>query len=250
MDRLEITIKTVRKIGYYLMQFWGNVLSVDEKTSFYDLVTEHDKKAQDMMIKAIKDRYESDSIIAEEGINEYGKRLWIIDPIDGTINFIHGLPFFAISVAYLENEEPLFGVVHLPVFSETFIAIKNEGAYLNNIKLKILPKKSLSQTVGSSGYSPEFTGRLISKFENKVRRIRILGSAAISASYVGAGKFDFFIARKTNPWDIAAATLIVKEAGGEVVNFDGETPNILERGDFVFTNPGILDDVLKIVKNL
>ncbi|SHH17280.1 inositol monophosphatase family protein [Thermosipho atlanticus] len=250
MNKLDLAIKISRKVGYYLLQYWGDSGEVEQKSSFSDLVTQHDKNVQNIIISEIKNYFPNDGILAEEGVDERGKNLWIIDPIDGTINFIHGLPSFAVSIAYFEDYKPVFGIVHSPVNNETFVGIKNQGSYLNGLKLKITSKYSLNETVGSVGFSKDFTGLFISKLEDKVRRIRILGSAAISASYVAAGKFDFFVAKKANSWDIAAAYLIVKESGGEIVDFKGKKPNLLDKGSFIFSNPGISNEILKIVKEI
>jgi len=245
MTKLDLTIKISRKVGYYLMQHWGDTKEVKQKSSFSDLVTQHDKIAQKIIIDSIKNHFPNDGILAEEGVFENAENLWIIDPIDGTINYIHGLPNFAISIAYFEQKKPVFGVVYSPVLNEMFVGIKNQGSYLNGEKLRIKSKTKLEETVGSVGFSNNFTGLFISKIENKVRRIRILGSAAISACYVGAGKFDFFISKNANPWDIAAAFLIVKEAEGKILNLSGNEPNPLEKGSFIFANPGISNKILE-----
>jgi len=250
MTKLNLAINISRKVGYYLMQYWGDAGKVEQKSSFSDLVTQYDKNAQKIIIDEIKQNFPDDGILAEEGVDEKANNLWVIDPIDGTINYIHGLPSYSISIAYLENEKPIFGVVYSPVNNETFVGIKNQGAYLNGVKLKIINKSNLNETVGSIGFFPNFTGLFISKIESKVRRIRILGSAAISASYVAAKKFDFFIAKKANPWDIAAAYLIVEESGGKIVDFQGKKPNLLKKGSFIFANPGILNKILTIVNEL
>ncbi|MBO8160563.1 MAG: inositol monophosphatase [Thermosipho sp. (in: Bacteria)] len=250
MDKIDLAIKIARKSGYYLMQYWGNVGEIEQKSSFSDLVTLHDKNVQKMIIEAIKNYFPDDGILAEEGVDERATNLWVIDPIDGTINYIHGLPSFSISIAYFENSKPIFGIVYCPVNNEMFLGIKNQGAFLNGEKLKIIKKRNLNETVGSIGFFKDFTGKFITKVENKVRRIRILGSAAISASYVASQKFDFFVAKKANPWDIAAAYIIVSEAGGEIVNFQGIHSNPLKKDSFIFSNPGILEEILKITNEI
>jgi myo-inositol-1(or 4)-monophosphatase len=245
MNKLDLTIKISKKVGFYLMQHWGNTKEIEQKSSFFDLVTQHDKVAQKLIIESIKEYFPNDGILAEEGVFENGENLWIIDPIDGTINYIHGLPNFAISIAYFEQKKPIFGVVYSPVLNEIFVAIKNQGSYLNGEKLIIKNKTKLEETVGSVSFSNNFTGLFISRIEKYVRRIRILGSAAISACYVGAGKFDFFVTKNVNPWDIAAAFLIVKESNGKILDFSGKEANPLEKGNFVFSNPGISNKILE-----
>lgn len=250
MDRLELAINLAKRAGYYIFQYWGNVENVFEKENFQDLVTKHDKHSQELIIEGIKKYFPNDGFLAEENlIYEEKENMWIIDPIDGTINYIHGLPNFCVSIAYFEKQSPVFGVVFNPFTEELFVGIKDQGAYLNHSRLRIdKEKRTLQDSVGSVGFHRGFAGKFISLVEDKVQRIRILGSAALSACYVAAGKFDFFIAKKANPWDIAAAYLIVKEAGGEIVNFDGKQPNLFKRDSYVFSNPSILDDILKILK--
>jgi len=250
MNKLDLAIKIAKKVGYYLMQHWGNIKEIEQKSSFSDLVTKHDKYSQKIIIESIKNYFPNDGILAEEGVFENSNNLWIIDPIDGTINYIHGLPNFAISIAYFEHEKPVFGLVYSPTLNEIFVGINKEGSYLNSVKLKLESKSKLEETVGSISFSENFTGRFISLMENKVRRIRILGSAAISACYVGAGKFDFFISKNAHPWDIAAAFIIVKEAGGEILDFSGNNSNPLRKGNFIFTNPGISNKILEYVNKL
>ncbi|HIP92239.1 MAG TPA: inositol monophosphatase [Thermotoga sp.] len=249
MDRLDFAIKLLRKVGYFLLQNWGNVDKVFTKSSFKDLVTDVDKESQKIIVENIRKNFPDEHIISEEGISEKGNKVWIIDPIDGTVNFVHGLPSFSISLAYVEKHKIIFGVVHVPVTGETFYAIKGKGAYMNGERISVSERKNLKECVGSTGNYPEFTGKLILGLDNKVRRIRILGSAAASAAYVGAGKFDFFVAKRINLWDVAASILIVRESGGKVTDFNGNEANINSRS-FVFSNSFIHDEVLDIVKKI
>ncbi|ANQ54098.1 inositol phosphatase [Thermosipho sp. 1063] len=251
MNRLNLAVEISKTVGFYLMQFFGKAKNIEEKENFQDLVTEHDKKAQEMIIQEIKKYFPDDGILAEENnTKDMGKNQWVVDPIDGTINYIHGLPNFCISIAYYENKSPLIGVVYNPFTEEMFLAMKNLGAYLNHSKLEIKDINDLKFSIGSVGFSRKFTGKFIEKVENKVQRIRILGSAALSACYVAANKFDFFIAKRANPWDIAAAYLIVKEAGGEIINFQGNTPKIFERESYIFSKPSILEDIKNITNEI
>jgi len=249
MNKLDLAINIAKSAGYYILQYWGNVDNVYEKENFQDLVTDYDKNAQNMIVSKIKKFFPEDGFIAEEGnLYEKSKNLWIIDPIDGTINYIHGLPNFGVSIAYFENEKPIFGVVFNPFTEELFVGIKNEGSFLNHSRLKITKNITLKESIGSTGFHKNFTGKFISNVENKVQRIRIIGSAALSACYVAANKFDFFVAKRANSWDIAAAYIIVKEAGGKIINFNGNTPKLFSKDSYIFSNPSISDEILELIK--
>ena len=247
MDRLDFAIKLLRRVGYFLLQNWGKVDRVFTKSDFKDLVTDIDKESQRIIVENIKKHFPDEHIIAEEGIFEKGDKIWIVDPIDGTVNFVHGLPSFSISLAYVEKGRIVLGVVHVPVTGETFYAINGEGAYMNGERINVSGRKDLRECVGSTGNYPGFTGKLILSLDNRIRRIRILGSAAASAAYVGAGKFDFFVAKRINPWDVAASMLIVRESGGKVTDFEGNNANINSHS-FVFSNSLIHDEILKVIK--
>ncbi|MCD6552125.1 inositol monophosphatase [Thermotoga sp.] len=249
MNRLDFSIKLLRRVGYYLMLHWGKIDEVEEKTGFKDIVTNIDRKAQEVIVKEIREHFPHDNVLAEEGIFEKGDRLWIIDPIDGTINFVHGLPNFSISIAYVEKGDVKMGVVHAPALHETFYAEDSGGAYLNGEKIKVSKNPSLEKCVGSTGSYVDFTGKFIEKMEKRTRRVRILGSAALSAAYVGAGKIDFLVTWRINPWDIAAGFIIVKEAGGRITDFSGKEASIFSK-NFVFSNGLVHEEVLKVVNEV
>ncbi|MDK2786502.1 MAG: monophosphatase [Thermotoga sp.] len=249
LDRLDFSIKLLRRVGHFLMLHWGKVDSVEKKTGFKDIVTEIDKKAQEMIVEEIRKVFPDENIIAEEGISENGKKLWIIDPIDGTINFVHGLPNFSISIAYVENGEVKMGVVHAPALNETLYAEERGGAFLNGERIRASRNASLEECVGSTGSYVDFTGKFIEKMEKKTRRVRILGSAALNACYVGAGRVDFFVTWRINPWDIAAGLIVVKEAGGTVTDFAGKEANVFSK-NFVFSNGLVHEEVLEVVNEV
>jgi len=249
LDRLDFSIKLLRKVGHLLMIHWGRVDNVEKKTGFKDIVTEIDREAQRMIVDEIRKFFPDENIMAEEGIFEKGDRLWIIDPIDGTINFVHGLPNFSISLAYVENGEVKMGVVHAPALNETLYAEEGSGAFFNGERIRVSENASLEECVGSTGSYVYFTGKFIERMEKRTRRIRILGSAALNAAYVGAGRVDFFVTWRINPWDIAAGLIIVKEAGGMVTDFSGKEANAFSK-NFIFSNGLIHDEVLKVVNEV
>lgn len=247
MDRLDFSIKLVRRVGLYLLQHWGNALNVREKTSFQDIVSDCDKHAQQIIVNDIQKHFPNEAILAEEDHFEIGKKLWIVDPIDGTMNFVHGLPSFGVGIAYAENNQILFGVVHDPVLNETFYALKNQGAYKNGEKIEVSSNASLKESIGNVGFYVGFTGHFINAIEKHVRRMRMMGSAVLAASYVACGRFDFFVAKRANAWDVAPVLLIVPEAGGCVTDLKGRPAN-LSSGGYLFSNGKVHSEVLKMIE--
>ncbi len=249
MDRLDFAIKIARQVGLYVMQYWGRALNVREKSSFQDLVTDCDKHAQQMIVEQIREYFPNDSILAEEGLFEDGDRLWIIDPIDGTMNFVHGLPSFSVAIAYVEKGNVVIGVAHDPVLNETFYSAQNQGAYKNGERINVSSSEKLKDCIGNVGFYVDFTGRFLSLMERKVRRMRIMGSAILAGAYVACGRFDFFVARRANPWDVAPVLLMVKEAGGIVTDINGNEANLNSKS-FVFSNKAVHEELLKVIQQV
>ncbi len=249
MDRLDFAIKISRKVGNVLLSEWGRPALVSQKSSFQDLVTDMDKKVQDMIIEAIRDNFPDEGVLAEEGVDNSSNKMWIIDPIDGTVNFVFGLPSFSISIAYVENGKPVVGVVHLPALNETYYAVKGDGAYKNGEKIEVSKRRRLKESLGLMGFFKNFSGKLLSDLEDKVVRVRMLGSIAVGVSYIAAGKADFYVAKRSNPWDVAAAILILKEAGGRVTDFNGNEEGIFGK-EYVFSNGYVHDEIIERLKNI
>jgi myo-inositol-1(or 4)-monophosphatase len=243
LDRLDFTIKLAKRMGKILLSEWGRPSEISQKSSFQDLVTDMDKYVQKRIISEIKEHFPEDGILAEEGVDESSSKMWVIDPIDGTVNFAFGLPSFSISIAYVENDEPVLGVVHIPALNETYYAEKGSGAYKDGEKIHVSGRKSLKESIGLAGFFKGFTGKLISTLEDKVVRIRMLGSIAVGVVYIAAGKADFYVAKRANPWDIAAAHLILKEAGGKITDFSGNATGIYGK-KYVFSNGWIHEELL------
>ncbi|AEH51898.1 inositol monophosphatase family protein [Pseudothermotoga thermarum] len=247
MDRLDFAIKLSRQVGFYLLQYWGRAENVREKSSFQDLVTDCDKQAQKMIVDQIRKNFPEDSILAEEGLFEDGDKLWIIDPIDGTMNFVHGLPSFGVGIAYVEKGNVVLGVAHDPVLNETFYCVQNQGAYKNGERIKVSSNDKLKDCIGNVGFYIDFTGKFLSLMEKRVRRMRIMGSAILAGAYVACGRFDFFVARRANPWDVAPVLLMVKEAGGMVTDIWGNEATLSSKS-FVFSNKAIHEELLKVIQ--
>ena len=216
---LNIMIKASEKASKALIRDFGELekLQVSAKGPS-DFVSSADIKAEKIIIAELIKSKRNYSIISEEGENKIGNdkdNVWIIDPIDGTTNFLHGIPHFAISIALKSKNEIVSGLIYDPIKDEMFYAEKNNGAYCNNQRIKVSNKKNLENCLFATG------GTNINKINTKKDIIiRKSGSAALDMAYVAAGKFDGYFQKNLNIWDIAAGIIIVKEAGGLINDID------------------------------
>ena len=228
-------------------------LAVNKKTSNVDLVTEIDELSEKKIIRKIKNSFPNHSILAEEGgsVTKKSPYTWIIDPLDGTNNYANGYPIYCVSIALEYNDEIVLGVVFLPELDQLFWAVKDSGAYLNGKKLQVAQKNKLDQSLLATGFPYD---KLTSKYNNlahfqkmimKSRGIRRSGSAAFDLSSVAAGSIDGCWEFKLKPWDIAAAKIFIKEAGGKVIEETwGDAPLI------VAGNPKICDEIYKTLEKV
>ena len=212
---LNIMIKASEKASKILIRDFGEIekLQVSKKGPS-DFVTNSDLKTEKIIIDELKKAKPNYSIISEEsGIqnNKDNKNTWIIDPIDGTINFLHGVPHFAISIALKSNDEIISGLIFDPIKNEMFYAEKDNGAFFNNQRVRVSKKNELSDCLFVTG----------DKIQNNLDlHFRKSGCAALDMAYVAAGRFDGYFQNNLNLWDIAAGIILVKEAGGIVNKID------------------------------
>ena len=216
---LNIMIKACEKASKTLIRDFGEVekLQVSTKGPF-DFVSNADFKAEKIIIEELSKSKKNYSIICEESgskINEDKNNFWIIDPIDGTNNFLHGIPHFSITIALKSENEIVSGLVYDPIKDEMFYAEKDNGAYFNNQRIKVSKKRKLENCLFGTGDS----GIKELKFKKNIK-IRNFGSSALDLAYVAAGRLDGYFQKSINIWDIAAGILLVKEAGGIVNNID------------------------------
>ena len=207
---LNIMIKASEKASKALIRDFGEVenLQVSSKGPS-DFVSNADIKAEKIIIEELTKSKRNYSIITEESglaINNNKDNCWIVDPIDGTTNFLHGIPHFSISIALKSKNEIVSGLVYDPIKNEMFYAEKNNGAYFNNHRIKVSKKKNLDECLFATGGKLEISSKL---------NTRKSGSAALDLAYVGAGRLDGYFQKNLNIWDIAAGVIIVKEAGGK-----------------------------------
>ncbi len=210
-SNLNIMIKAAEKASKVIIRDFGELEKLQvSKKGHYDFVTKTDKKVEQILIEELSKIKKKYSFISEEsGIikNLDNNHFWIIDPIDGTTNFLHGIPHFAISIALKFEDELLSGLIFDPIKNEMFYAEKDAGAFFNNQRIRVSKKNSLEDCLFSSNH-------LGVKFSNL--NMRYTGCAALDLAYVAAGRFDGYFHNKINLWDIAAGILLVQEAGGIV----------------------------------
>ena len=215
---LNIMIKASQKASKNLIRDFGEIekLQVSVKGPS-DFVSNADTKAEKIIIEELSKAKKNYSIISEEDgskINKDTNNIWIIDPIDGTANFLHGVPHFAISIALKTNNEIVSGLIYDPIKDEMFYAEKNSGAFFNNRRIKVSNKKEINSCLFATGGKVD---------EKKIDlNIRKSGSAALDMAYVSSGRYDGYFQKNLNLWDIAAGIILVKEAGGIVGEIDLE----------------------------
>ena len=221
-----------------------------------DFVSSADKRTEKIIIEELQKAHPEYGIITEETgiINKKNiKNRWIIDPIDGTMNFLNGIPQFAISVGYEENNEIKCGVIFNPIMNEMFCAEKGNGAFLNNSRIRVSNKKKLSNALlvtGGPKSSSKIKDKIFSEYinvSNNVSNVRKFGSAALDMAYVACGRFDGYWQRELNYWDIAAGIVILKEAGGFVDFFEDDPITPLKK-NILATNSNIHDELRDLIK--
>lgn len=250
--RLEKAKKVALLAGNFVKESQFKIREITHKANIFDLVTNVDKKSQEIIINELIKEFPNDSFVGEEQKHEsFPENGWYIDPIDGTVNFIHGIQIFGISIAYVENSEPIVGVVYLPVLEELYWAGKGSGAYLNGNRVHVSNRKNLEECLVVTAHSSSIDKiKDLDKLKNlvgRVRRVRMFGSACYHGCMISRGSIDAFWSHYLKPWDVAAIYLLVKEAGGEVLNTEGFEGNIF-RSDLIFTNGEISDKLLKLLK--
>jgi myo-inositol-1(or 4)-monophosphatase len=243
-----VAINTAAKAGQWIKSKLGEINNIDLKYSPHDLVTEVDKGSEIMIRNLILTHFPHHSFLGEEGVEpgpaasakalsdaSDAEYLWIVDPIDGTTNFVHGFPFYTVSIALAYKGEVIVGVVYDPSRDELFVAEKGKGAYVHGVKLNVSRELKLADSLIASGFPADRLGALpinlqgIQALVPKVRNIRIAGSAALHLAYVAAGRLSGFWEIGLNSWDIAAGALLIQEAGGHITDTEGKSYTLAVR---------------------
>ena len=227
---LSFALDLAKKAGEIHLSFFGNISSLKKKSTSIDLLTNADIESEKFIISEIKKNYPTHSILSEEShkINNDSEYTWIIDPLDGTTNFAHNLPIFAVSIALKKNNDILCGVVFNPAADKCFYAEKDKGAFLNNKKISPTSTSKLGDCLLATGFPYLHDDRynlsfdLFKEFYDRTRGLRRLGAAALDLCFVAMGRFDGFYEFNLHPWDIAAGALIAHEAGALVTDWNGE----------------------------
>ena len=256
---INVMVKACRKAAKILIRDFGEVekLQVSLKGPG-DFVTVSDKKVEKILIDELQRARPNYSILSEEiGLIKKDEEFkWIIDPIDGTANFLHGIPHFGISIGLEHNKEIICGIIYDPIKNEMFFAEKGNGSYLNDQRMRVSARSKLMDciifTCGPSFKSNDEDKKLslkeYEKFSSKVGTpLRKMGSASLDMAYVAAGRCDGFWQRNLNYWDIAAGIILVKEAGGFVTDFNGNDKYI-ENKNILVTNSKINEQMIEILK--
>jgi myo-inositol-1(or 4)-monophosphatase len=250
---LQIAEDIARQAGAVLMEGYGNVRHVQQK-GVIDLVTEFDKRSEEVIISSIQQEFPDHAILAEESgrnttISEYQ---WVIDPLDGTTNFAHGIPIFSVSIGLWRNNSPVVAVVYDPFRNEMFSAEFGHGATLNNHPIHVSSQTDLGQAVVSTGFpydlrtNPRNNLDQFVQFQLRTQAVRHLGSAALDCSWTAMGRLDGYWEFGVKPWDIGAGVLIVREAGGRVTSVDGEE-DFVSNETILVSNRFVHDQMLRVL---
>nr|WP_239565405.1 inositol monophosphatase family protein [Brevibacillus fulvus] len=249
----ELAIQCAREAGKLSLLRMSQPYTVEYKTSASDLVTAVDKEVEKRVIEMILAKYPEHGVLGEEstfqGDPHQFETLWIIDPIDGTTNFVHQQINFSVSIAVYQKGQGVIGVVYDPSRDELFYAVKGEGAYLNGRKLKLDRQVKLEEALLCTSVfwnkRAEQIGidRIVKQLAGKVRGMRLLGSAALELSYVAAGRLDGYVSMSLNAWDFAAGRLIVEEAGGIVTKINGQPLPYDEKSSIMACNQAFYEEL-------
>lgn len=257
---VRVASQAARKASEVITRGWRDIdiIRVEEKSK-NDYVTTIDRAAEEILVEEISARFPDHSFIGEE-FGQKGPKdaevVWIIDPLDGTTNFVHGISKFAISIGCQVKGRMEHGLIYDPIMDEEFSASRGQGARLNGKRLRVREQKTLQGALLATGipysdknmeYLTAYLALTEELLRNSTAGIRRLGAASLDLAYVAAGRFDGFYEMNLKPWDIAAGSLIVREAGGLVTDLAGES-NFLKTGHILCTSPKLMREMLPIVR--
>jgi len=247
--------KAIEAGAVELKRYFNGTFTISSKATINDLVTEADHASEKAIFKVIQQNHPDHFILSEEtgSMPTKSNIKWIIDPIDGTINFANGIPICCVSIGVEENGEMIMGAVYNPFMNELFFAEKSKGAFLNDLPIKVSNKNNLLTSCLVTGFPYQYLDTEngpLQIFEKLIRKsipVRRLGSAALDLCWTAAGRFDGFYEHKLQAWDSAAGFLIVQEAGGMVTDLKGEKYNPYQPG-IIASNGQIHDQLLNLLK--
>ena len=255
LDRAQrVAVKAAYKGADEIRRHFGRIGQVDKKGPI-DLVTIADRDSEKQIISAITEVFPDHSIMAEESEQHRGEEdlLWVIDPLDGTTNFAHGVPIFAVSIALSSGGDTLVGVILNPVSGELFSAIRGQGASLNGNPISVTKTATVAESLLVTGFSYKIADdarQAVQRFEQCLRAsrgVRRLGAAALDLCFLACGRFEAFWEKDLKPWDTAAGALIAEEAGARISTYDG-SPFRNDIPEILATNGHIHDEMLALLK--
>ena len=254
---LTETAEVAKKAGDILRDGYGSSMRVSDKDGRHNLVTEYDLKVEQFLYEELQRLTPDASFLGEEGgIREGTSNItWVVDPLDGTVNFAHGIPIFCVSIGAVIDDEPALGVIHHPLVDETFTACTGNGARLNGHSIHVSKTDKLDDALLVTGFpynvieNPHKCIEQLSTIVGRGLPIRRLGSAALDLAYTAAGRFDAFWEVQLNPWDMAAGVVILQEAGGKVTHYNN-VPFELETSSIVASNGHIHDELVRVLQDV
>ena len=257
---LEFVRSVAEEAGEIIREAWGRCGTIEEKGSNRDLVTEIDRRAERAILGRLGERFPEDMLWGEEsggpgGFDPQSECFWLVDPLDGTVNFTYEHPFVAVSIARIEAGRPTLGVVHAPILHETFLAERGGGAFRNGRKIRVSSRSPLSEALLATGFAclrEPTKGDNLANFARLARRargVRRCGSAAIDLAYVACGRYDGFWEFSLAPYDVAAGSLLVEEAGGRITDILGGDGSLFG-SNIVASNDSIHEAILELLDPL
>ena len=257
-ETLEVALDTARRAGHLLRELAGRRHTIGHKSSIIDLVTEADLASERLIVAAIRAQFPHHVIQSEEGLGDVAAHgethLWLVDPLDGTVNYAHGYPVWGVSLALTEAGRVVMGVVYDPLRDEAFWAERGQGAWLNGARLQVSKAANLQESLLATGFPYQrasLTDNNLAEFNAilpRVQGVRRAGAAVLDLAHVAAGRLDGYWEKYLEPWDWAAGWLLVEEAGGTVTTMDGR-PWSLHEKNMAASNGLVHDEMLNVFRH-
>lgn len=251
---MDLMIRLAHEAGEILREGYGTAMHVEHKGPV-DLVTEFDRRSEAWILEAIRRAYPDDALLSEEsGSNGLqAERTWIVDPLDGTTNFTHGIPIFSVTMALMDSAGLRLGIIYDPLRDETYWAERGVGAYLDERRLRVSQVGELGRSLLVTGFPYDMATTRFNnldhygRFAMRCQGVRRLGSAALDLAYLAAGRFEGYWDLQLSPWDVAAGALLIEEAGGRVTNVHGGADILREDLTLLATNGRVHAAMLEVL---
>jgi myo-inositol-1(or 4)-monophosphatase len=249
--RAEFARSLAREAGALAWRYFLHELDfIAETKGPQDFVSAADLAVETLIKERLQARFPADAVLAEEGGGDVGRDLWVIDPIDGTINFVHGVRYWCISIAFIVGGERRIGVIYDPSLDELFWAVRSEGAWCGETRIHISPRDRLDHALVGLGYVPRHPLEAHLALKRHLHEagvaVKDMGAGALMLAHVAAGRFDAFLEPHMHPWDASAGLLLIEEAGGRVHPYPGPA-GIAAGGPVIAAAPGLFSALERIV---